>query len=383
MRKNAGFSLIELMLVISIILGLGLLEFQKLRANISQTNSDSAGTDLGLVIGALSTYAGKHMVEYQDMNNAAARPNIFPGSCAAVDADTCKLDLAVLGRESLLDVGWTPYNAAVKSPYSAYVKRIPPAGGATTINDYDIEIFVRTDNPWLVGALPLWGDLGAAARKAGSQAGVIRDGFANGVFGAWTIPVGRYPGMLDGQLAGAVKAQAGIINQHVRVNGTLAMTKSLNMGNYRINNVNDIQLLGQGSLPRQGGAVAPMVSSLAPNWVLRAVYNVADYDSDAVDGSVPIPTCADSDSSNGVPKILVKMTSLYNEMYGGMSGGEAVLPTDSQAQIMAKTTTAYGGWNYYALEDTTNKVWRTYIRRFYDNGYVPGEALAEVYCYYP
>lgn len=383
MRKNAGFSLVELMLVISIVLGLGLLEFQKIRSKAAAASAETAGADLGAVITALSTYAGKHMVEYQDMNNAAARPNIFPGVCSAIDADTCQLDLAVLGRESLLDVGWTPYNAAVKSGYSAYVKRIAPAGGAASVNDYDIEVFVRTDSPWTISGLPLWSDLGAAARRAGGGAGVIRDGAANGVFGAWSVPVGKYPGMVDGQLAGVAKAQASIINQHLRVNGSLEMTKSLNMGNYRINNVNDIQLLGQASLPRQGASVAPMVSSLAPNWVLRAVYNVADYDSDASDGSVPIPTCADSDSSNGVPKILVKMTSLYNEMYGGMSGGEAVLPTDSQAQIMAKTTSAYGGWNYYALEDTTNKVWRTYVRRFYDNGYIPGEALAEVYCYYP
>ena len=126
-----------------------------------------------------------------------------------------------------------------------------------------------------------------------------------------------------------------------------------------------------------------MVSDLASNWVLKNVYNVSDFDSNNTVGSVPRPTCADADASNGVPKILLKMNAMYNEMYGGMSYGEPVQPSDSQLTMMQKQIAAYGGWNFYALEDTSNNLWRVYIRRFYDNGYIPGEGLAEVYCYYP
>lgn len=193
----------------------------------------------------------------------------------------------------------------------------------------------------------------------------------------------KYPGLVDGQLVGVVKINASALNQFVRLDGTLPMTGALNMGNNRINNARDMQLLGPSSLPRQSGAVAPMVSDMASNWVLKGVYNVSDYDADNTVGSVPRPTCADADSSNGVPKILLKMNAMYNEMFGGMSFGEPTLTTETQLEMMRKQTASYGGWNFYALEDVPNNLWRVHIRRFYDNGYIPGEGLAEVYCYYP
>jgi hypothetical protein len=130
-----------------------------------------------------------------------------------------------------------------------------------------------------------------------------------------------------------------------------------------------------------------MLSHLAPNWVLRGVYNIVDYDSDASatkdNSTVPRPTCADSDDSSGIPKVLIKMTSMYNEMFSGLSDGTPVQPGDTQATQSNRLTSAYGAWNTFALEDLTHNRWQTYIRRFYDNGYIPGEGLAEVYCFYP
>jgi type II secretory pathway pseudopilin PulG len=385
-KKANGFTLIELLLVVGIIMGLAILEFQKMRADSDEAAAVQAGRDFGVVIDALQSYATKHMADYQDMNNAAAVPAIFPGVCAAVDADTCQLDLTMLPREGLVNSGWIPASTAIKTGYSAYMRRIPPAGGATSINDYNIEAVVRTDAGWTFGAGFVYGMLGSAAKQAGPSAGVVKGGVANGLFGAWSMPSTRYPGMSDGQLMGVVKVNASSLNQYVKLDGSRAMTGPLNMGNNRVNNINDIQMLGQSTLPRQSGGVLPMVSDLAPNWVLKGVYNVSDFGSDPSDpnaGVIPLPTCPDADTSSGVPRILVKMSSMYNEMYGGMSNGSPVVPGDSQAQMIAKLTSAYGGWNFYALEDTANQIWRVYVRRFYDNGYIPGEALAEVYCYYP
>jgi prepilin-type N-terminal cleavage/methylation domain-containing protein len=382
MRSQKGFSLVELLLVIGVILALSLLEFQKIRVGAEQARSKTAGEDLGVLIEATRQHVGRHAVDYQNINDAS-RPAMFPATCAQVDADTCKLDLAVLSRESWVGGGWQPANVATKSNYSVFVKRVAPPSGAASVNDYNVEAFIRTDDAWTQGATILWSDLGAAVKQAGESAGMVQNGAATGLYGAWSVPIGRYPGMAEGQLAGVVKVQASTMNQYVKVNGSVAMRGALNMGNYRVNNVNDIQMTGQASLPRQGVGVSPMVSSLAPNWVLKSVYNVADYDADNVAGSVPVPVCADSDASNGVPKILVKMSALKDETVGGMSSGTGVGPSDTQAQQQAKLTPSYGGWNVYALEDTGAKVWRTYIRRYYDSGHVPGEALAEVYCYYP
>lgn len=384
--KSTGFTLIELLLVVGIIMGLAMLEFQKMRADSNEASAVQAGRDFGVVTDALQFYAIKHMSGYQDMNNSTTQPTLYPSICAPVDPNTCQLDLTILRREGLVSSGWMPVNNAMKIGYKAYIKRVAPAGGAITSADYNIEAVVRTEEGWTYGGGFVWAMLGSAAKQAGPAAGVVKDGVATGLFGAWSMPVTRYPGLADGQLVGVVKVNASSLNQYVNLDGSRAMTGPLNMGNNRINNINDIQLLGPSSLPRQSTAMEPMVSDMMPNWVLKGVYNVSDFGSDPAQpdaGVVPRPTCPDSAGSVGAPRILVKLSSLYNEMYGGMSNGSGVTPTDTQAQMIQKLTPAYGGWNFYALEDTTNNLWRVYVRRFYDNGYIPGEALAEVYCFYP
>lgn len=374
-----GFTLMELLLVVAIMLGLGVLQFQKMKTEADDAMVLKAGRDHGAMLEALQIYVEKQAPQYQKML-------VIP-DCTVIDVNTCQLDLLVLARQGLLPSGWQPFNAAIKSNYTAYIKRIPPSVVTTTPSpsDYDVEAFVRTDAPWMVGAgvNMAWSFLGAAVKHAGPLAGMVRNGRAEGLFGSWSMAASKYPGIANGQLVGVAKSIASITNKYVRLDGTLAMKGALNMGNNRINNVRDIQLLGPSSLPRSAGTSGPMVSDLAPNWILKGVFSVSDYDADQVAGSVERPVCPDSDASNGIPRILLKMNAMYNEMYGGMSFGDPSVPGDSQAQIMAKRTPAYGGWNFYALEDASANKWRVYVRRFYDNGYIPGEGLAEVYCYYP
>jgi prepilin-type N-terminal cleavage/methylation domain-containing protein len=379
MNKNRGFTLIELMLVISIMMGLALLELQKMKVSSDDAVAQQAGREFGVVIDAMQTFLDKHMAEYQDMAS-------LPSGCSAVDANTCALDMTVFIREGLVPSGWQPTNRAIRTDYVAYIRRVPPAAGAVNNTGYNIEGMIRTVNPWNFGGGIEYSLLGSAVRHAGPNAGLVRSGVAVGLFGAWSMPVGRYPGLDDGQMVGVVKVQASTINQYVRLDGSLPMTGNLDMGNNRVNNANDMQLLGQVSLPRQGGTTTPMVSNLMPKYVLKAVYNVSDYDSDNVLGTVKQPVCPDTDPNDltsGVPRILVKMSTLYNEMYGGSAGGEPAQNNESQDSMLSKTSPAFGGWNFYALEDQSTKSWRVYVRRFYDNGYIPGEALAEVYCYYP
>ena len=391
MKKKNGFTLIELLIVVGIIMGITLLEFQKMKAGSDDMAAQQAGKEMGIAIEALNNYVVKYSSAFQDMNDSVKYANIFPSNCTAIagDSDTCELNLSVLVREGLVPSGWTPVNNTIKTSYKAYVRRTPAGCASVSASNCNIEAMIRTVDPWSNGGNIVYNMLGSAVRQAGPSSGYVQTDAstgldqANGLFGGWSMPVNSYPGMVDGQLMGVVKIQASTINQFINVDGSLAMLNDLNMGNYRVNNAKDVQLLGQSSLPRQAGSVKPMLSSLMPNYVLKGVYSVGDYDSDPVNGSVPIPVCPDAtDSSNGIPRILVKMSSMYNEMYGGMSGGSAVTTSDSQLQMVQKTTPAFGGWNFYALEDSTAGRWRIYVRRFYDNGYIPGEALAEVYCLY-
>ncbi len=371
--KSRGFTLIELLLVLSIIMGMGVMELQKMKREAEETMARSAGEDIGRAAEAMSAYLSRHMNRLQQQ----ADPNCAPTAVAGI----CQFDLLALVREGLMPNGWRGTNTPLKANYSAFVRLVPAGAGGGSINNLEGLIFTTT--PWLDG-----GDVGdikiaalnAAARAAGSIGGVSRANGANGLFGAWSIPAAAgYPGLTDGQLAAQTVVQASTLDEFLPRDGSRPMTGNLNMGGYRINNAQDMQLIGPASLPRN-----KLASTLMPNWVLKGVYTVTDYGADAANGTVPRPICPDSDGiSTGVPRILVKMTNLHNEMIGGFSYGEPRQDPNAQYESAKTLVPAFGGWNFYALEDSGTNTWRTYIRRYYDSGYIAGEGLAEVYCYYP
>ena len=371
--KSLGFTLIELLLVLAIMMGLGALELQKMKKEAEDTLAKSAGVEIGKASEAMGVYISRHMNRIQ----LQADPNCVPTAVPGI----CEFNLLSLVQEGLMPTGWTTRNDALKKDYEAFVRIIP--GGAGGPSENNLEGLIFTSTPWLDGGAS--GDaktaaLSAAARAAGPSGGVSQANGAIGLFGAWAIPAAAgYPGLSDGQLAAQTVIQASTLDAFLPRDGSRPMTGNLNMGGYRINNAQDMELLGPNSLQRNKN-----VSSLMPNWVLKGVHTVADYGMDPANGTVPRPVCPDSDGfSTGLPRIIVKMTSMHNEMFGGYSYGEPRPDPNAKVESAKTLIPAYGGWAFYALEDGASNTWRTYIRRFYDNGYIGGEGLAEVYCYYP
>lgn len=384
-KKNAGFTLIELLLVLGVIMGLSVLELQKIKNQSDQERAKLAGQELSRVHEAFKSYMHLKRYEFQRMGDASREdPNcvVVPGN-----PDVCELNLgAAFAQAQLMPAGWAGDFNILKTTLRGYIRRILPVTVTSpTVDDYNLEGIIFANDPWMegfFGANPRQDLLGVAAKEAGAFAGYsFGDSASNrggvGLFGGWSVPYGVYPGLTNYQLMTVHQVQSTVLNQFVRLDGTLPMTGDLNLGDYRINNVSDMELMGS-DVGTNGKK--QKVSSLMPNWVLKGVYSVVDVDADPVNGTVFKPYCADSDlASKGLPRILVRWTGLYNDMSGAAQSGSQA-PTTEQAH--ASLMPPFTAWDFRAY-DADNETWHIKIKKYYDGGFVSGTGLAEVYCYYP
>lgn len=369
MKNKKGFTIIELMLSIGIIMGLGVLELQRIKKESEALDARRAGEEMKTLSDALTEFAKNNAISLQSMGHP---------SCAVVAADVCKIDWNALVLANLLPSASAAFNSAIKSNMTGYIRRVAPSGGASSTAQYNLEVLVKTDAPWTWSGNPMASDFAYtklnAAAKAIGPAGGVSNGQVTGLYGAWTVPYINYPGLSDGLLVARTDVQAQALSAYLPLNGSLAMTGPLNMGNYRVNDVKDIQLMGPSTLQR-----SKQISSLANNWVFKGAYTVSDT------SSVPKPVCPDGAQTGGVPKVLVKMSYLGDERYGGHYGGYNFGGWwSSYNNSNAAGTTevaARAGWNVYALDNGAS--WTAYVRRYYDGGFQPGQGVAEVYCYYP
>lgn len=365
---SRGYSLIEILLVVVLIMGMSMLALQKLKKDTEQAQAKTAGQEIALAHEALGLYVKRNTAALQSMSDANC-------VAAAGFAEVCELNLSALTTSGLAPPGWSGYNNAIGSAYKAYVRRLPSTPTPAGPGDYNLESLIITEQPWRVGGTGAEQTelVRAAARQAGAAGGATAAGAAQGLNGGWELEAGSYPGMSSGQLAASAQLQGAALGMHLPVDGSRTMSGALNLNGFRLNNADDIMVNGNGMKGQN-------ISAVMPNWVLKGVYGVADYDADNAGGTVPIPMCPDSANGRGSARVLVSMQALYNEQFGGYATG---LPGQDPNGAVASLEGARGAWNFYALEDSANGVWRTYIRRYYDNGYIPGEGLAAVYCYYP
>lgn len=386
-KKQLGFTLVELLLVLGVIMGLSILELRKIRAESDYERAKAAGRQFAQVYTAFDKYLNLRRGGLQRMDDAAAAdPN-----CNFVGGNVCEVDLtAAFNDNKIMPPNWTDDFPILKTRLRAYVFRDSQGATVTNPDEYNLEGIIFAQDPWDTG----WGSGGArrdlinaAAKAAGSFAGrsvatnAAEPRSAVGIYGGWSVPGGRYPaGLAADQLVGIAQVQSSILNQFVRLDGSLPMTGSLDMGDYRINNASDMELIGNDGGTAGGPLREQLVSSLMPRWVLKGAYSVVDYDADPDNGTVPKPFCADSDlASKGLPRILLRWSALYNDMGGGYaSGAPALTPEEAQATLVQPDT----GFDFRAF-DADNNNWHVKIKKYYDNGFIAGQGLAEVYCYYP
>lgn len=232
LKKQKGFSLIELILVLGIssLAFIGFLQIERKRAETAR--GEIAGLQIKEVGDALETYIQR---------NAGALTIAIPVNTTSVDLPFTILQGTAFGAfpgTNILPSTYVNRNI-IGGPYSLRIRNDNGnlIGLAITTQPIDDLAGVRYDLA------------GAAMNKAGPKAGVafLVNNVVSGVDGSWTLAAAQYPNITTaGQLAYRAQGlnSTTFDNVYLRLDGAFPMRGDLNMGNFDINNVTDLNSNG-------------------------------------------------------------------------------------------------------------------------------------------
>jgi hypothetical protein len=243
-RRQAGLSLLEVLLALTISLGAGALYVDQIRSSTEGKQASATGQQLKEVGNALNTYVAMRFDKLvvlsnvgnscPDINNTGditmqgtgddPGPRCCTGSVAAGNA-ICQVNSDTLRRNGLLPNSFSGYNA-YGAKYQYYIR---VQGGAP---NYIVDGIVYTDQPYVTtGTTPRYDLLGAAMQEAGADSGMTRS-VANrmdGLNGAWSDsawPSINQLGLLGYRVGYGTSGFA----SYLRLDGSSAMTGDLLMG---------------------------------------------------------------------------------------------------------------------------------------------------------
>ena len=106
LRSNKGFTLIEILLVISLLMGIGIIEMRRDLSKVNDATAVSVGKQIAIVGEALDQYMASHINGLQHMGNASSGDQ----NCT-VNSDYCDLNIS-----TLINSGYLPatFNNSVK-----------------------------------------------------------------------------------------------------------------------------------------------------------------------------------------------------------------------------------------------------------------------------
>lgn len=355
--KQRGFSLIEILLVIGILMGLVALEIRKNIEENDNTVSDAIGTQLVQLGEAVDKYIILRQSELKEgtvpaTEATAVAPDIWEINMGALRANTLypNAGLAGEGVNSPLE---TPFGAK----YRILIKRVfppPPSdmsicavpSGLLPLGCPDVEAgsanppnyqavlqgLIITDIAWREGSEATgaikWNALSRAVRNVGGSTGVSQNGNLVGLQGSFAVPAADYAGVIsDGQIGMIVGVSSSVLSKFVRRDGSLPMVGNLNMGNQEMHDMKDLFLNGAITHRRNKN-----LTSLVPNMVFLGAYIVGNGD------SISKPTCptrmtrTGNTSVDGTPKIklLLQMVNPDFEVTGENSATVPLNPVNSQ-----------------------------------------------------
>lgn len=406
-KTNKGFTLVEILLVIAILMAVGVMEMRRDVAKANEVAAAAVGKQMALIGDAVDRYMAKR----GGLLQAGTDPN-----CASAGA-YCELDMGALIADGLLPA---TFENVVKfgGSYKARVRRVVPPlpdqeaavcsraqptpigcpfpypGGGVPTWQLGLQGLVFTSASWRDGSTVNWTMLGEAAKHAGPLAGVSQGTAPIGLFAGWNAAGAFGTDFSDGQLVYITGTQSALWSQFVRRDGTLPMTGNLDMGAYNVMNMRDLFLNGPPTNPRNKN-----LSSLMPQWVFKGVYSV-DEAADPPQNFVPEPVCG----NGGLPRIKVLMqlmkgtrAAYYNETPGGPAMGvdaasNPSLTTEQLAQQASDLLAgAAAGHALYSWAEQISGGWLVHFRHNYNQTdktgdtapVIRGSGLAELYCHYP
>lgn len=242
-RKNAGFTLIELMLVMAAIVILTTLTFAGQVRDRDIAIAKATGDQLKNIGAAFNEY----IVTYHDpLVNLVSAPNPTddggPRTCDTSN-NTCTININTLINAGVLPPGFrglTPYQSA----YVLQIKRRPIG----TTGNYSLDGLVVTALPWTTGGTtPRYDLLGAAIQEAGADAGMSRASATqiDGYNGMWSETSTDFSAIdAQGLLGYRTGFSSNAYGAFVRTDGSTPMEGPLNMNGNTIFNVQDIQATG-------------------------------------------------------------------------------------------------------------------------------------------
>lgn len=235
--NKKGFSLLELILVLSVGSMMAFIKFQDMKNNQENMMADTVGNQIKQIGEAVNRYISIHYDKLSTLSSSSSQSSDpGPRTCSS---NGCEITYQTLVNEGFLPVGYTGVNMQ-KSSYKIVLKR---AGIAP---NFVINGLITTTSPWLEGRKYRYDLLGKAMQVAGIDSGMTQSAaLVSGLQGAWTETSSAFNNITAaGLLAYRVGYDSSMYSVYLRRDGTLPMTGNLNMANQDINNARNITAAG-------------------------------------------------------------------------------------------------------------------------------------------
>ncbi|WP_159188589.1 shufflon system plasmid conjugative transfer pilus tip adhesin PilV [Klebsiella pneumoniae] len=239
-KKNNGFSLLELILVLGIGTSMGLLKFQEMKSTQEDITASLAGEQLKQIGQAVNSYITMKYDKLSTLSNSSNDGN-DPGP-RICNSTQCEITYSTLLNEGLLPASYTGINI-YKSPYKIILKR----DGVSP--NYIINGLITTTIPWMDGSKIRYDLLGKAMQTAGIDSGMTDNStVVSGLQGQWKESATNFSNInKSGLLAMRVGFNSALYTIYLRRDGTLPMTGDLSLGGYDINNIKNLSTSGTGN----------------------------------------------------------------------------------------------------------------------------------------
>lgn len=235
MISKRGFTLIELILVVTIGLSITFLTFQNMLKNQEATQAKHMGEQITQIANAANLYITNHYDLISSMKNSSGTL-LDPGPRTCFTSSlNCIITVKTLVNSGLLPLNYSQKNV-FGSGYNITLKR----SGISPY--YNINGIIITDTPLKIGNYIRYDILGKAMQEAGIDSGMTKTAnILEGYKGGWHNSSTDYSiisksGLLGYQLGYGSSSYSVFL----RRDGTLPMTGDLNMDKHNINAAKNI-----------------------------------------------------------------------------------------------------------------------------------------------